>query len=382
MKVLVLANYENSRQQSMQRFAGLIREGLEAAGHEVRLVRPPVVLGRLRRCETGLAKWIGYIDRYILFPPLLRWQKRWADVVHIVADAVYIPHLHGKPYVLTCHDMLAIRAASGEIAAFPTGWTGRIYQRWILRNLRKAQVVACVSQQTGEELQRLAGLAGDRVAVVPNALNYPYSPMKNDEAMARLKALRLDGTMPFLLHVGGNQWYKNRPGVLRIFAELVKRPGFEPHRLVMAGKPWPAELRQLAQELGLQSRALELVEVANEDLRALYSTAEALLFPSLQEGFGWPIVEAQSCGCPVITTNRAPMTEVGGDGAIYIDPEEAPSAADSIVTALAERERWRVAGFQNAVRFSRAAMVAGYVQCYRAARQLVPNATEKAEAVS
>jgi hypothetical protein len=100
---------------------------------------------------------------------------------------------------------------------------------------------------------------------------------------------------------------------------------------------------------------------------------------SLQEGFDCLIAEANAGGCSVDSSNRSLVTEVERCGAIYIDPEEAPSAADSIATALAERERWRVAGFQNAVRFSRAVMVAGYVQCYRAAGQLVRNATEKTE---
>lgn len=92
MKILLIGNYENLRQQSMQRFAEMLRAGLTAAGHEVRLVRPPVWLGRLRRGETGLGKWIGYIDRFLLYPPLLRRQIRWADVVHICdqANAVYV----------------------------------------------------------------------------------------------------------------------------------------------------------------------------------------------------------------------------------------------------------------------------------------------------
>lgn len=365
MKVLLLGNYENNRQQSMQRFAALMRDGLTAAGHEVRLVRPPVVLGRLRRSETGLGKWIGYIDRFVFYPPMLRRQIRWADVVHICdqANSVYIPHLGSKPHVLTCHDMLAIRGALGEIPESPVGWTGRIYQHWILRNLRKAQVVACVSRQTEEELQRIAGLSGERVAIVPNALNYPYHPMEKDEARARLNTLGMAGPTPFFLHVGGNQWYKNRTGVLRIFAELAKHRGYESHRLVIAGKPWTAEMRQLVQNLGLQDRGIELIEIANEDLRALYSTAEALLFPSLAEGFGWPIVEAQACGCPVITSNRAPMTEVGGEAAVYIDPLDPTGAADTIAAAFDRRNHWCAAGFENAKRFSIEAMVGRYVEC-------------------
>ena len=368
MKILLVGNYENLRQQSMQRFAEMLREGLTAAGHEVRLVCPPVWLGRLRRGDTGLAKWIGYLDRFVLYPPLLRRQIRWADVVHICdqANAVYVRYLRAKPHLVTCHDMLAIRAALGEIPESPTGWTGRLYQRWILRGLRQAQAVACVSGQSAEELQRVAALPEARVTVVHNALNYPYRPMAAAEAKAHLHALHMDPAQPFFVHVGGNQWYKNRPGVLRLFAELAQHPAYRDHRLVMAGKPWTGTMRTLTTDLKLADRVDERVEVSNEQLRALYSMAEALLFPSLAEGFGWPIAEAQACGCPVVTTGQPPMNEVGGKAAIYIDPADPAGAATRIAVALTERERWRTAGLENAARFSTSAMVAGYVQCYEA----------------
>lgn len=367
MKILLIGNYDNLRQQSMQRFAEMLRAGLTAEGHDVRLVRPPVWLGRLRRSENGLGKWIGYIDRFSLYPPLLRRQIRWADLVHICdqANAVYVPHLGGKPHLVTCHDMLAIRAALGEITESPVGWTGRVYQRWILRGLQRAQAIACVSAQTGEELRRVAGVPEERIAIVPNALNYPYRPMPAAESEGHLRALDLGEARPFFLHVGGNQWYKNRPGVLRLFAELVKYPDYRAHRLVMAGKPWTEEMRQLAAHLNLQDRAIERVAVSNEQLRALYSSAEALLFPSLQEGFGWPIAEAQACGCPVVTNGRPPMTDVGGSAAIYIDPADAAGAAGAVASALSERERWRQAGLANAARFSTKAMIDTYVRLYQ-----------------
>lgn len=372
MKILLLGNYENNRQQSMERFAEMMREGLTVAGHEVRLARPSVVFGRLHHAESGLGKWIGYIDRFLLYPLRLRRQACWADIVHICdqTNAVYIPHLGGKPHVLTCHDMLAIRAAFGEIAESPTGWTGRIYQRWILRNLRKAQLVVCVSRQTGEDLQRLAGLSGGRTIIVPNALNYPYCPMAAKESGPQLSELGLLPGRPFFFHVGNNSWYKNRLGVLRIFAEVVKRPGFELHSLVMAGKPWTAEMRQLVHDLGLQERAVELVNVSNEALRALYSAAEALLFPSLAEGFGWPIIEAQACGCPVVTTDLAPMTVVGGAGAVYIAPGDVAGSAGTIASALGNRGALIQLGLRNAERFSSGQMINSYIDAYRTVLEL------------
>ena len=367
MKVLLLGNYVHSRQQSMQRFADLMRELLTAAGHEVRLLKPEPLLGNLKPGETGLGKWLGYVDRYLLFRPRLRRAARWADVVHVCdhSNAMYVDMIGGRPNVVTCHDLLAVQSALGEIPGNVTGFSGRIFQRWILSGLKHAQHVVCVSEQTRSELRRLSGLPAARCSVVPNALNYPYRPMESDEARARLQRLGASAPWPFFVHVGGNQWYKNRAGVVRLFMQLAALPPFQSHHLIMAGKPWPDELRALVQGSGLAARIHEWTELANEDLRALYSTAEALLFPSLQEGFGWPIAEAQACGCVVVTSNRAPMTEVGGEAAVYIDPDDAPGAAAVIAGALADRDALVEAGLRNAERFSGAQMVEGYVAAYR-----------------
>lgn len=135
--------------------------------------------------------------------------------------------------------------------------------------------------------------------------------------------------------------------------------------LVMAGKPWTAQMRAMCAELALDGRVDERIDVSNEQLRALYSRAEALLFPSLAEGFGWPIAEAQACGCPVVTTGRAPMTEVGGEAAIYIDPDDPRAAAIAIAEGLTRRGARVDAGLRNVQRFTSERLVAGYLDAYR-----------------
>lgn len=369
MKVLLIGNYEYNRQESMQRFVELLRHGLTEAGCDVHRIQPAPVMGRLKPDESGLGKWLGYFDRFVLFQPRLRRLVQWADVVHICdqANSVYVPWLKGKPHVVTCHDMLAIRSALGEIPQNLTRWSGRVFQRWILSRLRQSQRVVCVSEQTRFEFLRIANLPQERVTVTPNALNYRFRPMEPEEAEEHLRALGLTDERPFLLHIGGNEWYKNREGVLRIFHHLVRLPGYEQHRLVMAGKPWTLRMRNYVEEMGFVGRIKDLVEVSNEHLRALYSTAEALIFPSLQEGFGWPIIEAQACGCLVVTTDRPPMTEVGGDAAVYIDPTDEVGAARTIAESLKDQQALRESGFLNVMRFSIDAMITGYLNAYRTA---------------
>jgi len=196
-------------------------------------------------------------------------------------------------------------------------------------------------------------------------LNYPYSPMAATAVQERLEALGISKDLPFILHVGANHWYKNRLGVLSIFYYLRQKLVNPELYLVMAGQPWTPEMRQFVSTHDLKEKVFELSGVDNEDLRSLYSSATALLFPSWQEGFGWPIIEAQACGCPVFTSNRAPMTEVGGTAAIYIDPDDPAAGAAAIADRLPNLATLKQAGFINVQRFTAKAMVESYIQLYR-----------------
>jgi glycosyltransferase involved in cell wall biosynthesis len=315
---------------------------------------------------TGLGKWLGYLDRFLLFRPLLKQAADWAEVVHICdqANSVYIPWLNRKPHVVTCHDILAIRSALGEVTEHKTGPTGKIYQRWILASLKLAQHVVCVSEKTQEELLRLTELSADKVSVVHNGLNYPYRPMSMEESIYQLNKTGLGDVRPYLLHVGGNFWYKNRMRLLQIFEQFTRLDGGKGHHLVLAGAGINGQLRVLSKKLGISKKIKSVTNVSNEQLRALYSMAEGLVFPSLSEGFGWPIIEAQACGCPVFTSNIRPMTEVGGDGAVYFDPLDASDAAGIILRAIQNKDHFRQRGYRNAAEFSTTDMIDGYILSY------------------
>jgi len=372
MKVLLVSNYESDRQESMLRFSAALGEGLRKAGHEVEIVRPRALAGKLKPGATGIGKWLGYVDKFLLFPRELRKQIRWADVVHICdhSNAMYVRHLRSKPHVVTSHDMLAIRSAHGEFPRNQTGWTGRILQRWILGGLRRAQRIACVSNATRLDVLRFANRDEASVEVVPNGLFFPYAPVAEVAAAAeaRRKGESVDAAIfekhgvpakRYLLHVGGSHWYKNRRGALAIHAALRRRFGAESPLLVMVGAPLSREVP------GVEVRA----HAESPELAALYSGAELLLFPSLEEGFGMPSLEAQACGCRVLTTRKPPMTEVGGDAAFYLaDPTDAEAGAGRLIEILAQDESTRAEavkrGLENAARFTNERMVADYVRIY------------------
>lgn len=112
----------------------------------------------------------------------------------------------------------------------------------------------------------------------------------------------------------------------------------------MAGKDWTPAMHAVVLELGLGDAVVALANPGDAEVDALYTGCAAMLFPSLQEGFGWPIIEAQSCGALVITSDRDPMREIAGANALLIAPADPAAAAHEIVRRWPEREALRSAG--------------------------------------
>jgi glycosyltransferase involved in cell wall biosynthesis len=366
VKILLIGNYLPDRQHSMLRFAALLEAELTKAGHAVRLIRPEVRLGRLGKVGRGLAKWMGYVDKFVLFPARLRRSSEAADVVHICdhANSPYIRHLDRVACIVTCHDLIAARGALGEYPEVRTKWSGKIYQRMIRDGLQHARHIACDSGATRADVLRLCNITPSRTSVIYIALNFAYQPVNPDERTLYLGRLGIAASERFILHVGSSSWYKNQPGVIKMFGRLAASPKGRDLGLVMVSASLSPASRRFIAESGLQPRVRVLSNVEPVELRALYGAATALIFPSLYEGFGWPIIEAQACGCPVFTSNRAPMTEVGGDAAVYLDPENPEEAATTILENLSRAARMREAGFANVRRFKRENMVADYVSSY------------------
>lgn len=345
----------------MQRYGSFLRKELKQRGHNVQLIEPTVVLGSLFHARNPLSKWLGLIDKFMLFPRTLRRLARGFDLVHICdhSNAPYLKALGDRPSVITCHDVMGIRSALRHYPENKTVPSSRLLKRmqWILDGLKSAPCVICISEKTREELLEILPQSPARLEVIHHSLNWNYEPMPHEQAHRLLRGLGHDPASPYLLHVGGNQWYKNRLGVLEIFSELRKLQGFESIKLVMAGKNWTAEMNDFAAQADLGRDAVELINPTNEQVQALYSSASAFLFPSFNEGFGWPILEAQACGCPVITSNRAPMTEIAGIGAIYIDPADAAAAARTVSEQFHRRAEIIQSGFENLKHFTTKAML-------------------------
>jgi len=373
--VVLIGNYPLDRQESMLRFRNLVQERLDSSGYTTESIFPKGYLGTL--AQKGFwAKWFGYIDKYVFFPLGLALQlsalrRKYAGrkiVVHICdhSNAVYVSVARRWfPVLVTCHDLLAVRGALGEDTDCPASGFGKRLQAAILRGLGQATHVVCVSRATQADLVRLAGPAiAERSEVIPLALNYAYRRQTRAEALVVLARAKIE--LPyhgFLLHVGSSLRRKNREALLLSAAQI---PEAWSGPIVFAGERFSDRERNLAASLGLEKRVREIIQPDNDTLHALYCAAYCFIFMSRFEGFGWPILEAQMSGCPVICSNRTSVPEVAGEGSLIHEPDDYAGIAHDIqrLQDASFRDNVIAQGLKNAQGFSSARMMSGYEEVY------------------
>jgi glycosyltransferase involved in cell wall biosynthesis len=369
MNIVILTHPHFLGSQSMPRYARMLADGMIRRKHEVQVWSPPALLCQLP-FPAGLKKWAGYIDQYVMFSLKLRNQLKYcsSDTLFVLADQAlgpWMPIIVDRPHVVHCHDFLAQRSAKGEFPENRVKITGRIYQALIRRGYRRAKHFIAISKNTQQDLFYFLKSKPLISRVVYNGLNQSFSPGDKRKNRIELEEeIDLDLSEGFILHVGGNQFYKNRKGVIKIYEawrELSKRK----IPLLMIGAVPTGELKDLSNKSPFSGDIHFLCNISDDVLMLAYKAASLLLYPSLEEGFGWPIAEAMASGCLVVTTNKAPMNEVGGDSCFYIRRhyESKESLEDWAIDGAREvekvlhlpesdRHHWLALGFNNAKRFN------------------------------
>lgn len=367
MTIVLLKHPDFSGTRSISLYTDMIASGLRKRNHEVEIWTAGNFFYQLP-APIYLKKWLGYIDRFVVFP--LQFKKRLkkisAETLFVFADHALGPWVSlaaGRPHVVHCHDFMAQRSALGEIPENRVGLTGKIYQKLIQKGYNKGQNFISISRKTQLDLEKFLGRKPKISEVVYNGLNRNYIPGDTTKARVLLqKELNLPLNSGFILHVGGDQFYKNRRGVIEIYNSFRKRKE-QKLPLLFVGAPPGGEVKSTLERSPFISEIFFITDISNQLLQLAYQGANVLLFPSLDEGFGWPIAEAMSSGCPVITTNLAPMNEVAGKAAFYIpcrpSVKEANHWAEECAECLikliqlSEQDRIKLiqSGLENSKRF-------------------------------
>jgi len=279
----------------------------------------------------------------LVLPQILR--KLRPDVVHFTNYLA--PLAGGSPYVVSFHDM--------SLALVPQYHT--LKKRLLTSSLipliaRFARRILAPSESTRRDVIRLLRVDPARVRVVPYAAAPGFRPVT--DGMARLQAA-YGVRPPYILYVGTLEPRKNLVRVLSAFARIAR--SVPDHTLVLAGdRGWKfgAVLREAARP-DLAGRVQLLGYVEEEDLPALYSHAEAFVYPSLYEGFGLPVVEAMACGTPVITSRTSSLGEIASDAAWLVDPENEDALAEGLHALATDgglRQELKRRGLARAASFS------------------------------
>jgi glycosyltransferase involved in cell wall biosynthesis len=242
------------------------------------------------------------------------------------------------PAVMTLHDLLWVR---NENLQTDIWWrdklTGAFYRVFVPRAVEQADHILTVTQSVADEIVERFNTPSEDITVSPNGVDSFFRPVEPEEAWPEISEW-IDPQTPFVLIVGRGSPYKNHAAALESFIEAFGDD--EDMHLVMIrtrGLGSDRRFRQLLSEFSGSERVTIVRDVTGEQLRAFYSLSELLLFPSIYEGFGLPIVEAMACGTPVVTANYGAMAEVAGEAALCVDPRDAKQLA-AAMTSIVEEE--------------------------------------------
>lgn len=284
----------------------------------------------LKNLKAALTKYFPD-NRYIFFQP----GEQLPESVDVVHYPYFDPFFLTLPYqkkhntIVTVHDLAPLIFPKH----FPAGLRGKL--KWHLQKfrLKKADAIITDSICSKNDIAKIAGISKEKIHVVYLAAGEEFT--KYQKSNSKDQKLRKKYNLPekFALYVGDATWNKNLPRIVRAAIEADVP-------LVMAGKalsteilnnnPWNSDLQE-AQRIAHQSDTVFLLGfVPDEDLVSLYNAATVFVMPSLYEGFGLPILEAMSCGCPVITSKEGSLSEVAGDAAYFVDAYSQEDIANGI----------------------------------------------------
>ena len=203
------------------------------------------------------------------------------------------------------------------------------YKIMIRKSLKNADMVFTVSNYSKMDIIRHFHHPEEKIVVTYDAVDENFRRVEQREELRKIRE-KYKIQDDYILFVGEIMKIKNPLRIIQAYAEISKRIC---KKLVLAGRPGNAfnEARALVNRLGIEKDVLFLGWVPDEDLRLLYSSADLFVFPSLYEGFGMPVLEAMACGVPVITSNTSCLPEIGGDAAVYVNPEDIEDISRAIL---------------------------------------------------
>lgn len=289
-----------------------------------------------------------------VWPRLLR--RFPADLYHV--PFYLYPYLGPVPTVTTICDLIPLRQPE------TAGWRRLVYRMAIRLALKNCRRVVTISEVSRKELSRFGRLDPGKISVV-------YPPVRlgetsEEDGQRILESYGLEG-VGYLLYVGSDKPHKNLSRLLQAWSRVRNRGG----TILALGGFWKSSGRAATEaqcrRLGISESVKVLGPLPERHLSALYGQSRAFVFPSLQEGFGLPVLEAMACGAPVLCSKVPSLSEVVGEAALQIDPLDVEGWADGLERMLLEpilRQALKEKGLARARFFSRDLSASQLRDCY------------------
>ena len=300
-------------------------------------------------------RFLNYAWHRLQWPPLDRLVGAPLDLTHSPHPLI-LPAKKAKR-IVTLHDLFFLKHPDMTEAEIR-----RDYAPLVREHVRKADGVICVSEHTASEAQLLLDVPSAKIAVIPNGIDPLFRmPVSSEDADAVLARRRLPKGA--LLYVGSDERRKNLVNLAMAYMGLAsRRPRTPPLILVGPGPEWS----QGGALSGPQIRAVGYLETP--EIRALMAASAALVLPSLEEGFGLPVVEAMAAGLPVVCSRGSALEEVAGEAATLVNPLDTRSIASGMEKILDDKPRaakQRAMGLERSRQFDWDIAAARTLEFYR-----------------
>jgi glycosyltransferase involved in cell wall biosynthesis len=276
------------------------------------------------RTTTITPQWWARIWQRVRLPYAVDWLTGPVHLYH-ATDFVLPPTRRQTRTILTVHDLSFARvpeSASPKLRAY--------LDVVVPRSIARADHVIADSQATKDDIIALYNTPAAKITVLLSGVDPRFQHVADPQMQQHMRDKYGIDSRPFVLSVGTVQPRKNYSRLIESLSALRAR-GYDVQLVVAGGKGWlEDEMYQTITRLGMAEHVRLIGYVNDEDLPALYSAATCIAYPSLYEGFGFPILEGMACHTPVVTANVSSLPEVAGDAAIMVDPLD----TDALTNAL------------------------------------------------
>ena len=305
---------------------------------------------------------IGHLPRNQVFFGLRSWLLPQLDILHSPVSASPLVLVRPRKTLITVTDLAHLKIP--ETSPWQTRfWRNTVYPICF----RKATHIAAISESTKNDIVLNYRIPDHKISVIYLFISVDCRSYSSEESRNIQRKFRVPEK--YLLHVGYSHKRKNQLGLINAFRILKEKTGL-PHKLYLVGPGgWDRSLLEsFVRESGLENDVLFPGFIPDEDMGYIFSNADAFIFPSFYEGFGYPPLEAMACGTPTIVSRMPSLPEIVGDASLFVDPYDPNDIAEKIESVLSDpslANSLRMAGFKRIQMFTSERMAKSYLDLYK-----------------